>query len=73
MTDQFFLMGLTQGADVTAGTVSSGSALGDFNGYNLTFEAMEVSPANFLDVSTEAALKILFEDGAGVDAQIVTS
>jgi hypothetical protein len=73
MTDQFFLMGLTQGADVTAGTVSSGSALGDFNGYNLTFEAMEVSPANFLDVSTEAQLKILFEDGAGVDAQIVTS
>jgi hypothetical protein len=73
MTDQFFLMGLTQGADVTAGTVSSGSALGDFNGYNLTFEAMEVSPANFLDVSSEAALKILFEDGAGVDAQIVTS
>jgi hypothetical protein len=73
MTDQFFLMGLTQGADVTAGTVSSGSALGDFNGYNLTFEAMEVSPANFLDVSTEAQLKILFEDGAGVDAQIVTA
>jgi hypothetical protein len=72
MTDQFFLMGLTQGADVTAGTVSSGSALGDFNGYNLTFEAMEVSPANFLDVSTEAQLKTLFEDGAGVDAQIVT-
>ncbi len=73
MTDQFFLMGLTQGADVTAGTVSSGSALGDFNGYNLTFEAMEVSPANFLDVSTEAQLKTLFEDGAGVDAQIVTA
>ena len=64
---------LTQGADVTAGTVSSGSALGDFNGYNLTFEAMEVSPANFLDVSTEAQLKTLFEDGAGVDAQIVTA
>jgi hypothetical protein len=73
MTDQFFLMGLTQGADVTAGTVSSGSALGDFNGYNLTFEAMEVSPANFLDVSTEAGLKTLFEDGSGTDAQIVTS
>lgn len=73
MTDQFFLMGLTQGADVTAGTVSSGSALGDFNGYNLTFEAMEVSPANFLNVSDETALKTLFEDGSGVDAQIVTS
>jgi hypothetical protein len=73
MTDQFFLMGLTQGADVTSGTVSSGSALGDFNGYNLTFEAMEVSPANFLNVTDEAGLKTLFEDGAGLDANIITS
>jgi len=73
MTDQFFLMGLTQGADVTAGTVSSGSALGDFNGYNLTFEAMEVSPANFLYVTDENGLKVLFETGAGADATIVTS
>ena len=70
MTDQFFLMGLDQGADVTGGTVSSGSALGDFNGYSLTFAAMEVSPANFLDCTTEADLALLFADGAGVDAQI---
>jgi len=72
MTDQFFLMGLDQGADVTGGTVSSGSALGDFNGYSLTFTAMEVSPANFLDCSTEAALATLFASG-GTDATIVTS
>lgn len=73
MTDQFFLMGLDQGADVTGGTVSSGSAMGDFNGYSLTFTAMEVSPANFLNCSTEAALATLFADGAAVDATIVTS
>lgn len=60
MTDQFFLMGLTQGADVTAGTVSSGSALGDFNGYNLTFEANEVVPANFIDCDNEDQLKAVF-------------
>lgn len=72
MTDQFFLMGLDQGADVTGGTVSSGSALGDFNGYSLTFTAMEVSPANFLNCSTEAALATLFASG-GTDATIVTS
>ena len=72
MTDQFFLMGLDQGSDVTGGTVSSGSALGDFNGYSLTFAAMEVSPANFLDCSTEAALATLFASG-GTDATIVTS
>jgi hypothetical protein len=34
---------------------------------------MEPSPANFLDVSDEAALKTLFEDGTGTDATIVTA
>jgi hypothetical protein len=72
MTNQFFLMGLTQGADVTAGTVSSGSALGDFNGYNLTFEAMEVSPSNFIDVNNEGDLATAFAYD-GTDATIVTS
>ena len=56
MTDQFFLMGLDQGADVSAGEISSGAALGDFNGYSLTFTAMEELPANFIDVTTEAGL-----------------
>jgi len=45
--DNVMLMGKDNGADVTTGTVSTGNALGDFNGYNLTFTAMEVSPANF--------------------------
>lgn len=69
MTDQFFLMGLDQGADVTGGTVSSGSALGDFNGYSLTFAAMEVSPANFLSANDEAGLELAFASG-GVNATI---
>ena len=73
MTDQFFLMGLDQGADVTAGHISSGSALGDFNGYGLTFTAQEVSPANFLECTTEAGLATLFATAAPVDANIVTS
>jgi len=71
MTDQFFLMGLTQGADVTAGTVSSGSALGDFNGYNLTFEANEISPANFIDCDNEDQLKAVFTfDGSPATIEI---
>ena len=73
MTDQFFLMGLAQGADAEAGEVSSGAALGDFSGYKLTFVAREVSPPNFIDVTTEAALKTAFADSAGADANIVTS
>lgn len=70
MTDQFFLMGLAQGADVTGGTVSSGSALGDFNGYSLEFKAMEVSPANFLDCSNETDLAIIFADSGATPANI---
>ena len=57
--DQFFLMGLDQGCDVSAGTISSGSALGDFNGYSLTFTAMEELPANFINCTSEAALLTL--------------
>ena len=65
MTDQFFLMGLDQGADVSAGEISSGAALGDFNGYSLTFTAQEELPANFLLATSEAELKTLFENTAG--------
>ena len=63
MTDQFFLMGLDQGADVSAGEVSTGAALGDFNGYSLTFTAMEELPANFMNVANETALKTFFNNG----------
>lgn len=45
--DNVFLMGRVNGADVTAGTVSTGNALGDFNGYNLTFTAQETTPPDF--------------------------
>ena len=65
MTDQFFLMGLDQGADVSAGEISSGAALGDFNGYSLTFMAAEELPANFLLADSEAALATLFASSAG--------
>ena len=67
---QYFLAGLDQGCDVTAGTVSSGTAMGDFNGYNLTFTGMEKIPANFLECTTEAGLQALFNDGTD-DALIV--
>lgn len=57
--NQFFLAGLYRGCDATAGSVNSGVAYGDFNGYQLTFEAMEEKPANFLDCATEADLVTL--------------
>jgi hypothetical protein len=57
--NQFFLAGLYRGCDATAGSVNSGVAYGDFNGYQLTFEAMEEKPANFLDCTTEVDLLTL--------------
>jgi hypothetical protein len=67
-SNQYFLMGLERGADVTAGTISSGTQMGDFNGYSLTFTAMENIPANFLNCSTDAGLATVFSS-----ATIVTS
>ena len=71
MTDQFFLVGLDQGADMNAGTIASGSSLDSFNGYEgLTFEAQEELPANFIDCTDEATLKAVFNNGTD-DANIV--
>lgn len=74
MTDQFFLMGLEQGADVTGGSVASGQSLSDFNGYSLEFTSQETIPSPFMKCATEAELKTLFNtvaDGSGDDAVIV--
>jgi hypothetical protein len=64
-SNNYFIVGLERGADMTAGTISSGTALGDFNGYNLTFTGMENSPANFLDCLNETELITVF-DGAAI-------
>jgi hypothetical protein len=69
---QYFIAGLLRGMDVTGGEISNGTALGDFNGYKLTFTGQEKTPANHLDCTTEAALATLFATSA-VDATIVTS
>ena len=49
----FFTMGLTNGADVTGGTIVTGGARGDLSGYTLSVTAEEPVPANFLDTTIE--------------------
>lgn len=73
MTDQFFMLGFAQGCDVSAGTIGTGAALGDFNGYQLTFMAEEELPPLFIAATNEAQLATAFADGAATDAVIVTS
>jgi hypothetical protein len=48
------LVGEQLGADVTAGTIQTGAALGDLYGYSVTFTGMEQLPAAFLSGSTTA-------------------
>ena len=45
------LVGEAHGADVTAGTISVGAAMGDLYGYSITFTGMEQLPAAFLSGS----------------------
>jgi len=72
--DNLFLMGKENGADLSAGTVSTGTAMGDFNGYNLTFTAMEVSPPNFIETGGFGQVDYPLDLMAGVagDAGVVT-
>jgi len=50
--DNFFIAGLVNGMEVTAGTVVTGQQLGDMSGYTLTLTGMERTPANFIVPST---------------------
>ena len=52
MNGDALLVGEREGADVTAGTIQTGAALGDLYGYSITFTGMEQLPAAFLSGST---------------------
>ena len=50
-----FMMGLEYGAEVTGGSVVTGTAMGDLSGYTLTLTAQEKIPANFVDAAITAS------------------
>ncbi len=50
-----FYAGLENGMDVTGGTVVTGGAMGELNGYTLTLTGQEKVPANFLGATITAA------------------
>lgn len=49
-----FLVGREHGAEVTGGTMVTGTAMGDLQGYTLTLTANEILPPNFVSGATEA-------------------
>jgi hypothetical protein len=54
MNGDALLVGQKEGADLTAGTIQTGGAMGDLYGYSLTFTGEERLPAAFLSGSTTA-------------------
>jgi hypothetical protein len=52
MAGDTLLVGQREGADVTAGTIQTGAALGDLYGYSVTFTGQEQFPAPFVSGST---------------------
>ena len=71
--NQFFLAGLEHGMELTTANVASGTAMGDLNGYTLTFVGTEKLLANLLDASSEADLVGSIGDVFGATTTIVTS
>jgi len=65
--NQFFLAGLDHGMELTTANVSNGTAMGDLNGYTLTFVGQEKLMANIIQVSTEVALATAFGAAGIVD------
>ena len=62
--DNFFVVGHKFGCEVTGGTVITGQALGDNNGFTLEFSAQDIAPAPFLDmtnVTTPADTDLTFD------------
>ena len=47
----WFVMGHKHGVEVSGGSVQTGTAVGDQNGFTLEFNAQEIAPAPFLDVT----------------------
>lgn len=52
----YFYLGQTYGAYVSAGTSVTGKALGDQNGYNITFAYLEPNPMNELSGSPSSVV-----------------
>lgn len=52
----YFLLGQTYGSFISAGSSVTGKALGDANGYNMTFQYLEPNPMNELSGSLSSVV-----------------
>jgi hypothetical protein len=54
--DTYWLLGSRNGLELSAGTSQTGTAMGDRNGYDVTFTALEEVPILSVDSTIIAAL-----------------
>ena len=47
-------MGLEHGAEVSGGSIATGSSMSELSGYSITLSASELKPANFVSSPTAA-------------------
>lgn len=66
--NQFFLAGIEHGMELTTANATNGTAMGDLNGYTLTFVGQEKIYANLIDVASESALATAFGSATIVTA-----
>ena len=67
--DVFIALGMSNGMELNAGTMDTGAAWGDKNGYTLTFDGMEADPfAMVADYTTNP-----FDNSAFTNVSITTS
>ena len=64
----FMQFGLVHGCEVTGGTIVSGAAFGDMNGYNLTFTGAESEPCLLVQSYTASPF-----DNAGFTVTVTAS
>ena len=62
-------LGVVNGMSLNAGTIDSGAAFGDRNGYTLTFDGLEANPAPMVEDYTTNP----FDNGAFTNVSITTS
>jgi hypothetical protein len=67
--NNYMVVGLENGADVSGGTIVTGTAMGDMSGYTLVFSGMETSPASHLDVESDTGTVITLD---GTDSSTIT-
>lgn len=51
--DNLLLVGKERGADVTGGSITTGTALSDASGYSITFTGREIEPANHVTFGSD--------------------